>query len=71
MTLAFAPVGLPTFELPWQDILSSVVIGTTVQLIFETTIVVGIAVHLAKWLKGKNLYENSHPEEENFPYHIN
>ncbi|MCL2862182.1 MAG: queuosine precursor transporter [Firmicutes bacterium] len=54
MVLAFAPVGIPnTFELGWQDILTSIGIGTAVQLLLETTIVAIIAVHLAKWLKRK------------------
>ncbi|MCL2821782.1 MAG: queuosine precursor transporter [Firmicutes bacterium] len=58
MVLAFAPVGLPTFELPWNNIWTSIAVGTVVQFLFETTIVVAAAVHLAKWLKRKKEAED-------------
>ncbi|MCL2255812.1 MAG: queuosine precursor transporter [Firmicutes bacterium] len=54
MILAFAPIGIPnTFELAWRNIWTSIGVGTAVQLLLETTIVVAIAVHLAKHLKRK------------------
>jgi len=52
--LAFAQIGLVnTFELPWVNIWTSIGVGTTLQLLLETTLVVAIAAHLAKFLKKK------------------
>jgi hypothetical protein len=54
MVFAFGPFGItPAIEWLWVDIWTSIGVGTAVQLILETTIVVAIAVHLAKWLKTK------------------
>ncbi|MCL2630777.1 MAG: queuosine precursor transporter [Firmicutes bacterium] len=53
MLLAFAPVGLPTFELPLKDIFTSIAVGTAVQLLLETTLVLAVAMHLAKYLKSR------------------
>jgi hypothetical protein len=60
MVLAFAQIGLTAVELPWLYIWTSIGIGTSLQLLLETTIVVAIAVHLAKWLKTKNQPLTSH-----------
>jgi len=59
MVLAFAPVGIPGFELSWINIWTSVGIGTIVQLALETTLVVFIAVHIAKQLKKKKEAEEN------------
>lgn len=39
VVLAFAPIGLSLFEMRWQDIASSVAIGTALEVIIEATFV--------------------------------
>ena len=63
MILAFAPVGLPTFELSWTNIWTSIVVGTSVQLIIEAILIVSIAAHLSRWLKDKLGIENRTAQE--------
>ena len=52
---AFAPIGLSGFELSWTSIVMVIAIGTALQLVLEALLIVGVAVHLTKFLKDKSL----------------
>ncbi len=48
MTLAFAPVGLSVYEMAWKDIISSVLSGTLIELVVESSFVPFITIPLVK-----------------------
>ncbi len=51
MTLAFAPVGLSLYEMAWKDILSSVLSGTVIELLVESTFVPLITIPLTRHIQ--------------------
>ena len=61
MTLAFAPIGLPTFELSWPNILTSIAIGTSIQILLEATLVALIVVHIVAYIKKTHLQTGHDP----------
>ena len=48
MVLAFAPVGLSLYEMMWKDIISSVIIGTAIELLIESCMVPFVTIPLSK-----------------------
>lgn len=48
MVLAFAPVGLSPYEMMWKDIISSVIIGTAIELLIESCMVPFVTIPLSK-----------------------
>ena len=48
MVLAFAPVGLSLNEMMWKDIISSVIIGTAIELLIESCMVPFVTIPLSK-----------------------
>lgn len=52
MTLAFAPIGLSIYEMAWKDIVSSVLSGTLIELLVESSFVPLITIPLTKHIQG-------------------
>ena len=50
MALAFAPIGLSVYEMAWKDILSSVLSGTLIELLVESSLVPFITIPLVKYI---------------------
>ncbi len=57
MTLAFAPIGISVYEMAWKDILSSVLSGTLIELLVESSFVPFITIplvrHISRIKKGE------------------
>lgn len=48
MVFAFAPIGLSLYEMAWKDILTSVLSGTVIEVVIESSLVPFITIPLTK-----------------------
>ena len=57
MILAFAPIGISLYEMMWKDILSSVIIGTVIELLIESCMVPFVTIPLSRDIAAINKTE--------------
>lgn len=57
MILAFAPIGLSVYEMPWFDIMTAVLSGTVIELVVESCFVPFVTIPLTRWLQNKKSQE--------------
>ena len=58
LVIAFAPIGLSAFEMRWEDMLSVVLLGTSLEVIIESVLVPFITRPVTNFLKKKDIKED-------------
>lgn len=53
LVIAFAPIGLSAFEMRWEDMISVVLLGTTLEVVIESVLVPFITRPVTNFLKNK------------------
>jgi uncharacterized integral membrane protein (TIGR00697 family) len=55
LVIAFAPIGLSAFEMRWEDMLSVVLLGTSLEVLIESVLVPFITRPVTNFLKKKDI----------------